>query len=112
MFATASDTDPSSPTYIFGPFGIRSTRVRVTGAVSQSQLYSLARSLLVRARARTEAWQYNCVPDASLELGDLLSSSYRDHEASQYAAGFTVPLDTDGKMQIDGRDLMDPEVSA
>jgi hypothetical protein len=110
MYATASDTDPASPTYIGGPFGVRSDRVRVTGAASQAQLFALAKALLQRAKARVEAWQYECVPDGSLELGDLLDSSYRDHTARQYAAGFTMPLAVDGRMQIDGRDLIDTEV--
>lgn len=110
MYATVSDLDPTSPTYIFGPFGVRSAPpVRVTGATSQAQLYALAKSLLTRYRARVEAWQYTCVPDGSLELGDVLASSYREHTATQYVAGFTLPLDTDGKMQIDGRDLADTE---
>lgn len=112
MYATASDTDPTSPTYIGGPFGIRSPGpIRVTGAASQAQLYTLARSLLKRYKARVEAWQYSCVPDGSLELGDVLDSRYRDHVARQYAAGFNVPLDVDGKMEIDGRDLVDSEAN-
>jgi hypothetical protein len=110
MWATATDTDPASPTYAGGPFGVRSTRVRVTGAASQAQLYDLARSILARAKARVEAWQYTCVPDGSIELGDLISSSYREHDASQYVAGFNMPLDVDGKQQSDGRDLVDAEV--
>lgn len=110
MYATAEDSDPTSPIYVGGPFRARSTQVRVTGAVSQDQLYRAARALLRRSRARVTAWQYTMVPDASLELGDLIESSYREHVARQYIAGFVMPLDVDGKMSLDGRDLLDTEV--
>jgi hypothetical protein len=109
LYATASDDDPNSPTWVGGPFGVRSTQVRVTGATNQGQLLFLAKTLVQRARTLTSAWQVSCVPDASIELGDALDLTYQDHGALQYVAGFTMPLDQSSLMSIDGRDLTSGE---
>ncbi len=104
--ATVDDLDPTSPTYVLGPFGIKAVQVRVTTSVSQQQALSTAQTLLRRAKARTESWQLTCVTDASIELGDPLAVSWKGHTTTQIVAGFTLPLDPQGTMQIDGRDLV------
>ena len=104
IWATATDNDPNSPTYIGGPFGIRAAApVRVTGADNQGQLLVLAKALIARSRALVDSWQITCVPDPSIELGDPLGMSYRGHQALQVAAAFTMPLEPTGSMSIDGR---------
>lgn len=108
FYATVEDTDPASPTYVGGPFGIRSIQVKLTSAANQGQVVRLAQQLLVRAKSLTESWDITCQPDASLELGDALDVSYRGHEALQVAAGFTMPLDVNASMSIDGRAYFDP----
>lgn len=105
IFATASDTDPTSPTFIDGPFGVRSVQARTTGAQNQGQLTALAAALLVRAKTLTESWQVETIPDASIELGDALDISFQGHRAVQFVAGFSMPLNPGGSMQIDCRDL-------
>lgn len=107
-YAMASDTDPASPTYIGGPFGVRSKpAVRVTGAFNQGQLASIARVELARSQALTASWQLTCVPDASIELGDPLQLTYTGRRATQFAISFTMPLRPDASMQIQGRDLVE-----
>jgi len=103
MWATAQDDDPDSPTWVNGPFGVRSTQVRVTGATNQGQLYVYAKNLVKRTRALVESWSITCVADASLELGDPVSVYYRGHRAVQLLAGFTMPLEPHAVMSIDGR---------
>lgn len=110
LYATASDEDPTSPTWVGGPFGVRSTQVRVTGATNQGQLLYLAKNLVKRARTLTSAWQVTCVPDASIELGDALDLTFQQHSAVQYVAGFTMPLDQSGLMSVDCRDLIGADV--
>lgn len=105
FYATASDTDPTSPTFIGGPFGVRSQQLRVTGAVSQGQLQVAAAAALSRAKALTASWTLTCVPDGSIELGDALGVAFRSRVAVQFAASFTMPLKPDATMQIQGRDL-------
>jgi hypothetical protein len=106
LWASASDDDPASPTYIRGAFGVRSQRIRLTGAVVQAQLDALARATLERSKARTESWQATIVPDASIELGDALALAYRGHLATQYVASFSMPLGKDQTMQLQLRDLV------
>jgi hypothetical protein len=106
LYATVSDTDASSPTYIYGPYGVRSLSVRITGASSGDQLTYLAAALLKRAKALLEPWQVECVPDASIELGDAISIAFQGHEATQFVVGFTMPLEPQGTMQLDCRDIL------
>lgn len=104
LWATATDDDPTSPTWIGGPFGVRSAPpVRVTGAENQGQLLALAKALIQRSRALVDSWQITCVPDASIELGDPLGVSYRSRAALQVVAALTMPLEPTGAMSIDGR---------
>jgi hypothetical protein len=106
FYATAEDTDPTSPTYINGPFGVRAAPpVRVTGAVSQQQLLSLVQQLIARTRVLTDSWAITCVPDGSIELGDPLDVTFGGEQAIQVVAGFTMPLDPNGTMSIDARGI-------
>lgn len=110
MYATAQDDDPTSPTWVLGPFGVRSApTVRVTGATNQGQLLTLAKALLQRSRTLTSSWQITCRPDGSIELGDSLDVTYQERRAFQYAASFSIPLGPQGSMSIDGRDLSGSE---
>lgn len=106
FFATVSDLDPDSPTYVNGPFGPRARQLRVTGAASQAQLLALAKVELQRSQALTASWQLRCVPDASIELGDPVGVLFRSRTATQFATSFTLPLRPDSDMQIQGRDLV------
>lgn len=108
-FATVDDTDPTSPTYVHGPYGVKAVQVRVTQAATQSGCRTAARTILSRSRSLTQAWTITCVPDPSLELGDPLDVEYLDEtgvtrSAVQIIAGFTMPLDKTSAMSIDGRD--------
>lgn len=106
LWATASDTNPASPTYNRGAFGVRSQRIRLTGAAVQSQLDALARTQLDKSKALTESWQATCVPDASIELGDAAALTYRTRLATQFVASFSLPLGADQGMQMQMRDLV------
>lgn len=108
-FATADDTDPTSPTYILGPYGVKAIQVRITQATTQAGCRTAAQALLARSKALTQAWIMTCVPDGSLELGDPLAVRFLDtsgvlRSATQVIAGYTMPLDLQTTMSIDGRD--------
>lgn len=105
LWATAEDADPDSPTYVDGAFGRKSMSVRVTGIANQGQALSIAQSLVKRTRALTESWTISCVPDASIELGDLLAPSFRGRSSIQVVASFSMPLAPDELMTLDGRSL-------
>jgi hypothetical protein len=113
--ATVDDLDPASPTYILGPYGIKAGRVQLNQAASPSSVLQAARTILARSRSLTESWQITCVPDGSIELGDALDLAYRGSmpdpaRAIQLVAGFTLPLDVDADMSIDGRALQSTEL--
>lgn len=96
VYATAQDNDPTSPTYINGPFGIKSKQIQAQGAQTQSQALSIARAYLKRAKALTETWSTTMVSDASLELGDVaqLQATFGSvtRQATQVAASYTLSL--------------------
>jgi hypothetical protein len=106
VYATVSDVDPTSPTYVGGPFGVRTQQLRVTGAANQGQLAALARVQLQRSQALTASWQLTCVPDPAMELGDPLKIYFRGRTAVQFAIGFSLPLRPDANMQVQCRDLV------
>lgn len=108
FFATADDNDPTSPTYVGGPYGVKATQARITQAVTQSACLQTAQTLLKRGKALTESWSITCVADGSIELGDVLPILFRDrsgfnHVTTQMVGGFTLPLDLHTPMSIDGR---------
>lgn len=111
LWATVSDTDPTSPTYVGGRFGVRSRQVRVTGAANQDQLAALAGVELRRSQALTASWQLTCVPDGSVELGDPVRVAFRGRTATQFVVSLTLPLQPDASMTIQGRDLVGVETS-
>lgn len=110
VYGSASDGDPTSPTYIGGKFGVQSQQVNVQTVSSASQAQQVARSYLRQSRALTQTWTVNCIPDASLELGDALTlvghlpSGVARTSSTQVISGYTLPLTgADGTMNISFR---------
>jgi hypothetical protein len=110
VFAMVQDNDPASKTYVGGPYGVKAATVRVTSADNAATALSAAKAAFARAKARTEPWRINCVPDASIELGDAIGLYYRGRYKLQIVAGFTISLEANGAMAIDGADLVDSGV--
>lgn len=113
--ATADDLDPASPTYILGPFGVKAGKVQLNQAATASTTFQAARTILARSKALTESWQITCVPDPSIELGDPIDLTYTGSMPEpayvlQLVSGFSLPLDPDGTMSIDGRALQSTEL--
>lgn len=106
---TARDTDPSSPTYYLGPYGVKARQVSVQTAAGVGQARIAAETLLRRARALTETWRLEIIPDGSIELGDTVTVSCRGRTAVQVVAGFSLPLTAQGTMSVDLR-AQTPEV--
>jgi hypothetical protein len=77
--------------------------VSVQAALNQAQAQATAEALLRRAKALTETWALEIVPDASIELGDTFALEARGRTAVQVVAGFTLPLVADGTMSLECR---------
>lgn len=68
-----ADTDPTSPTYVFGPFGdvpffLRSEYIR-----TESQAQQVAEAKLRQARGASEGLQVITTPNPAHEAGDVVS---------------------------------------
>jgi hypothetical protein len=106
VFATASDTDAGSPTYVGGGFGVRSFLDRLQTPSTPGGATEAAQQRLSVAIAPIEAFQMRCVPDASLELGDVVALDINGREMVQVVSGLSMPLSVDGDMFVSTRSLV------
>lgn len=106
VYATAQDSVPTSPTYVNGSFGIRSMLKRLQTAATIGGAQGAAYTLLANAIAPVETWQINVVPDAALELGDVLTIDIGGTQRTQVVSGLTMPLDLRGDMMVSTRSLV------
>lgn len=101
VYAVIRDTNPASPTYYLGNFGRKPLLVQNQVALTQSQCTTAAQSLLKQATAITQVWDpVTIVPDASLELGDLVDMAADGAADTQVITGFTLPLRETGDMSL------------
>lgn len=106
VFATAQDTNPASPTYVGGGFGIRSYLSRLQTPSTQGGAAGVAQQLLRTAISPTELWDLDVTPDAALELGDPVRLLIDGRDVTQVVAGFTLPLDLSGNMRVSVRSMV------
>jgi hypothetical protein len=101
VHATVRDVDPASPTYYLGNFGRKPLLIQNQAALTQSQCLAAAQSVLKSATAITQSWDpVSIVPDASLELGDLIAMRAEGAASVQVIVGFTLPLRETGDMSL------------
>lgn len=108
LIYVSRDTDPTSPTYYRGPFGRKPTVVTNQQPLSTAQQKQAADTLLRQSKATSQVWTAATVPDASLELGDLLPmvadqgplQQYTQITSNQVLAGFQMPLRENATMTL------------
>lgn len=106
VFGSASDGDPTSPTYVGGKFGVKGKLISVQTATSSPQCSGLARGFLHTAKALTEQWSITHMADASIELGDpfqlqgTLASGRTTLSSTQVVTSYAFPMGGDGMMSI------------
>lgn len=106
-YATAVDNNPDSITYIGGNFGIRSELLRLQTPADQGSAQAAANNNLRRMVALFDTWQWEMVPDAALELGDVVDLNVRGRsDIIQVVASYQIPLDLSGLMRVSGRSLV------
>jgi hypothetical protein len=107
VYATAVNANPASITYVGGNFGIRSQLLRLQTPAIQGSAQAAANSYLRRMTALFDAWDWDMVPDAALELGDVVSLNVRGKsDIIQVVASYQIPLDMSGMMRVRGRSLV------
>jgi hypothetical protein len=100
-YATVRDLSATSPTYYLGNFGRKPLLIQNQAALSQAQCLAAAQSSLKAATAITQVWDpVSIVPDASLELGDLIAMDAEGAASTQVIVGFTLPLRETGDMSL------------
>lgn len=101
VYATVRDVSADSPTFYLGNFGRKPLLIQNQAALSQSQCLQAAQSALRSATAITQTWDpVAIVPDASLELGDLINARAEGAASTQVIVGFTLPLRETGDMSL------------
>lgn len=108
----ARDLTPGSPTEYGGHFGIRTEFLRLQTPGSDGAAQLAAQDALRRDISLQEAWSWNMVPDASLELGDVVSLDVAGRTGViQVIESLLIPLDLSGPMSVTGRSLIVPALS-
>lgn len=101
VFAVSRDNNPSSPTYYLGQFGQRTRNIHLQTPASSGAVQSVADDVLKSSKALTESWDLVIVPDASLELGDVIGIEAADRTGIiQVVSGFALPLDLVSGMSL------------
>lgn len=94
--ASASDTDPTSPTYVSGPFG-RVPKFYSSATIINSGLAQGAANKLLRDALKPNATvSLTSLPNPCLEPGDVLRVTYEDGQRElQQVESFTISLGFD-----------------
>lgn len=79
--AEAFDNNPSSPTYILGPFGEVTERVTFSTVTTQDQAQATANALLFNSLGGADTVTITCVPMPALEPGDIVKVNILDVNA-------------------------------
>jgi hypothetical protein len=69
----AADRDPSSPTYIFGPYGLVTLRVTSSAVKTGAQAVKAANALLLKVKGATETVSLSAVPMPAIEPSDVIT---------------------------------------
>lgn len=106
VYATASDTMVGSPTNVSGGFGVRSLLERLQTPSTSGGAQGAANSILATSIAPVESWQLQMMPDAALELGDVVRVQVNNRDVTQVVTGLTIPLDLSSDMMVSTRSLV------
>lgn len=106
-YASAEDITPSSPTYVGGKFGRKHRMLRAQGALNQPAALGAALSYVRRSTALAQTWSWSQVPDAAMELGEVVGLEVRGRSGIiQAVASFQMPLAVGGQMTVSARSLI------
>lgn len=104
LYALAQDTNPLSPTYVGGNFGLRHRVIPLQSPTSAGATQAAAEAWLKSSIALTESWTWSMPCDASLELGDVLTLNARTESGIiQVLSAFNMPLTPGNFMNCTGR---------
>lgn len=82
VWAVAFDNDPTSTTYIYGPYGIKSIIVTLAQVYTTAQAQQAADALLLNSLGAAETVTITTVPMPALEPGDIITVNVSDTKAA------------------------------
>lgn len=97
------DENALSPYRYGGPFGKRVKKVRMQSAAAVSEAQAVAVSQLSASGALARQWALGCVPDMTLEPGDVIAVEWRGVRDVQIIDSLVYPLSPQDAMTVQGR---------
>ena len=109
VYAVASDTNVNSPTYINGPFGIKTRFYSSPLLTTVAQCQSAADSLLARVIGNHVNVSFTTLCNPALEAGDVIRLLFEDRDEVHIIDRVEIPLRPGDPQQIKTRSPALPE---
>lgn len=102
VYAVADDTDPTSPTYINGAFGVKTLPYTSALITTVPQAQATANALLARVRGGGVQTSYTALVNPALEPGDVVGLTNDDGVVVQRLAldKVSIPLSPKGTQEL------------
>lgn len=111
VYAVVSDTDPNSPTYISGPFGVKTRFYSSQLLTTVPQCESAATSMLARVTGNHMNVSFSAITNPALEAGDVIRLLFEDRDEIHIIDRVEIPFRPGDVQQIKTRSLTLPEES-
>jgi hypothetical protein len=111
VYAVSSDTNPLSPTYINGPFGIKTRFYASPLLTTVPQCQSAADSMLDRVTGNHMNVTFRTLTNPALEAGDVIRLVFEGRDEIHIIDRVEIPLVPGDPQQIKTRSLTLPEES-
>lgn len=111
VYAAVSDTNPNSPTYINGPFGVKTRFYASQLLTTTDQCTAAATSLLARVTGRHMDVSLTAVTNPALEAGDVIRLRIEGRDEVHIIDRVEVPFRPGDPQQIETRSPALPEES-
>lgn len=95
--------NPADPAYFYGYFGKRVRKIRSQESLAFFDAQRVARSQLAASAALQRQWTATCVPDMTLEPGDVAGLEWRDFTDTQVIDSLIYPLSPQTPMSFTAR---------
>lgn len=105
------ENNPLSPAFYGGNFGKRVRKVRSQTAIDLVGVQRISLSQLEASTALSRQWSVTCVPDMSLEPGDVIEISSRGVRDTVAIDSLTYPLSPAAAMSLTARSSIEASVS-
>lgn len=108
VYAVSSDTNPDSPTYISGPFGVKTRFYASSLLTTVAQCQSAADSLLARVIGRHLNVTFEAIVNPALDAGDVIQLVAGGRSDIHIIDQVEIPLTPGAAQQIQTRSLTLP----